>query len=414
MIGIDAIVIGGIMLIVFFRHAAVYNDPNKINYTPIVLALSVIGSLLHIVIHSNELFNFLILKESLLLLAAGISLSAVMSVMSQSVWAMNADANRSKIISLSDEVDSLKSLLRGFDQRLEQLAQMENSTNEQLRSSVKEEIDALNAIQANQKHFITKIESLLAQQHIAMEKFEEFTLTELPGLDNVVHRHIDLLRIAEQDHFNQLKNVARQSADEQKQLHAQLESMKQQLVRIETDRLPEHTVAHLHKELDKTIREFARQLQTIGAKSESIVTTLLENDAILKGSREQSELIMQQMVLSSKQMREITLQSKELSESLKPLGKLFVGAETLLQEFGSAKGKLSELVVMIEAYERQDHHALREHLKEAAEEIGIRIDALGRLVEETRRSSALVDTKNVQELASKVRLHKSYLGENQE
>lgn len=414
MIGIDAIVIGGIMLIVFFRHAAVYNDPNKINYTPIVLALSVIGSLLHIVIHSNELFNFLILKESLLLLAAGISLSAVMSVMSQSVWAMNADANRSKIISLSDEVDSLKSLLRGFDQRLEQLAQMENSTNEQLRSSVKEEIDALNAIQANQKHFITKIESLLAQQHIAMEKFEEFTLTELPGLDNVVHRHIDLLRIAEQDHFNQLKNVARQSADEQKQLHAQLESMKQQLVRIEADRLPEHTVAHLHKELDKTIREFARQLQTIGAKSESIVTTLLENDAILKGSREQSELIMQQMVLSSKQMREITLQSKELSESLKPLGKLFVGAETLLQEFGSAKGKLSELVVMIEAYERQDHHALREHLKEAAEEIGIRIDALGRLIEETRRSSALVDTKNVQELASKVRLHKSYLGENQE
>jgi hypothetical protein len=291
------------------------------------------------------------------------------------------------------------------------VAQMENSTHEQMRSIFKEEIDALNVIQANQKLFVTKIESLLAQQHSATEKFEEFTLTELPGLDNVVHRHIDLLRISEQDHFNQLKHAIRLGSDENKENLRKLEDIDERLSRIESKGLGEHTTTILHKELGRIVQEFGRQLQTIGAKSEAMVTVLLENDAVLKGSREQSELIMQQMVLSAKQMREITLQSKELSDSLRPLGALFASAETLHHEFTDAKGELEELVRTLETYERQEVRAVRENLERVAAEASEQMRILTQSLEQYQKTP--IDTKNIQELSGRVKLHKSYIGENQ-
>jgi hypothetical protein len=45
MISIDGFLIIFAMSLLFLRHTAVYKDPNKINYTPVVLALGFIGAL---------------------------------------------------------------------------------------------------------------------------------------------------------------------------------------------------------------------------------------------------------------------------------------------------------------------------------------------------------------------------------
>jgi hypothetical protein len=297
--------------------------------------------------------------------------------------------------------------------RLELITQMEGSTHEQIRHVFKEEFDALSVIQTNQKHFISKIESLLAQQQSAMNKFEEFTLSELPSLDNVVHRHIDLLRVAEQDHFNHLKTIARESSEDQKELRTQIQELHNLVIQLSHHQNPDHTITVLQKELDRIVHDFSHHLQTLGAKSESIVTSLLENDSLLRGSREQSELIMQQMVLSSKQMREMTSHSKELSDSLVPLSRLFSSAETLHKEFVLAKGKLSELIVTLESYERHEYRAIRQSLEEVAAEATAQMQLFVQTLQ-TKESHPLIEAKSVQELASKVKLHKSYLGENQE
>ena len=119
---------------------------------------------------------------------------------------------------------------------------------------------------------------------------------------------------------------------------------------------------------------------------------------------------MQQMVLSSKQMREMTSHSKELSESLKPLSRLFTSAETLHNEFINAKGKLNELIITLEAYEHQEYRAIRKSLEEVASEAIAQMRLLTQTLQKTE-SLPLIETRNVQELASKVKLHKSYLGE---
>ncbi|MGE4472298.1 hypothetical protein [uncultured Sulfuricurvum sp.] len=413
MISVDLLAVIIVMSLLFLRHVSVYKDPNKINYTPVVLALGIVGALLHFTVYATTISDTAVIKESLLALSVGAVLSAIMSVMSQSISTMNAYEERIRLSGMVDDIALLNGSITALNSRLDVVAQMESTTHDQLHSVFKEEIDALNVIQSNQKLFVSKIESLLAQQQSATEKFEEFTLSELPSLDNVVHRHIDLLRVAEQDHFNQLKNVVRSSCDEQKEVEAQLKSIHEELKEISRHQQPEHTISILQKELDRIIHDFAHHLQTIGGKSESIVTALLENDALLRGSREQSELIMQQMVLSSKQMREITSQSKELSDTLKPLSRLFVSAETLHEEFMNAKGKLAELIVTLESYERQEYRSIRQSLEEVASEVTAQLQLLSHTLRQ-KESSPLIDTKNVQELASKVKLQKSYLGENQE
>jgi hypothetical protein len=417
MISIDLLLIIVAMSLLFLRHTSVYKDPTKINYTPVVLALGFIGALLHFILTPSIDLN--VIKESLLSLSVGILLSGIMSVMNQTASMVTKNAIRQRIHDIGEDIGEFSTTLITIKDRIDLITQMENTTHHQMKEVFKDEFEVLNTIETNQKIFMTKLEALLLQQQTSMKQFEEFTLSELPSLDSVVHRHIDILRVAEQDHYHQIKNAVKVSCDEQREVHTQLKELHTKLVHIAQQQSTSHTVAIVQKELDRILNDFSYHLQSLGAKSESIVTSLLENDAILKGSREQSELIMQQMVLSSKQMKEITTHSKELSDGLAPLSRLFTSAESLYNEFVHAKGKLSELIITLESFEHQEYRAIRKSLEEVAAEATVQmklfIQNLQARESQAKETLSLLEAKNVQELTSKVKLQKSsYIVDNQE
>ncbi|MCK9372949.1 MAG: hypothetical protein M0P91_07110 [Sulfuricurvum sp.] len=404
----DILFVIGVMSLLFLRYINIYKERTKINYTPIVLAVGMIGGLLHFILFAEEPVWLLILKESLIPLSVGIVLSAIMTAMYQAQKGINSQENQFRLETVVEGIEAQAHMLREYDKHLAAIARMEDSTHDQLRIIFKEEVDALHVIQSNQKHFISKIEALLAQQQLSMEKFEEFTLTELPGLDNIVHRHIDLLRVAEQDHFNQLKLVTKSTCEGNKEVYVQLKAMEESIRLLRQNQAPDRTVALLQKELNAIITEFARHIQALGSKSEGIMTTLLENDALLRGSREQSELIMQQMVLSSKQMREMSFHSKELYTTFKPLGTMFASAEELYRDFLGARGKLGELIVTLESYEKQEHRVMRDNLERLASEVGQQLSLLSQALPKREKSEPF-DPRNIHELSGKVKLHRSYM-----
>lgn len=399
-----------LMSLFFLRHIMVYKDRNKINYTPVVLAIGVIAGVMHIVMVSDDAQMLLALKESLLTFVVGVVYSAIMGVMSQTqnaVYAFNQNTRRDY---LSAQIEELKGSIGGIASKVNEMTQMENTTHEQLKEVFKEELEALGMIQNNQKLFISKIESILTKQQTSMEKFEDFTLNELPSLDNVVHRHIDLLRISEQDHFNQLKHAIYDANEEKNTLQSQLQEMYNVLKKLAHGETEQTIIHQLEHEMDRITAEFSHKIQNIGAKSEAIVTRLLENDAILKGAREQSELIMQQMVLSSHQMKEMNQTYKELHDSTKPLGELFLSAEALYKEIVLTKSKLNELVITLESYEKQEHRSLRENLENVANEAIAQMKLFSEQISNPQHRHEITP-KEVQELAHKVKLHQSYSGE---
>ena len=414
MLQIDLLIAIVMMSLLFLRHINVYKDRNKINYTPVVFGIGVIMGLLHFVMMGDSEGWLLALRESLLTVIVGVIFSAIMSVLSQTQHVANQYEDNLRMQNIDDEVMALKELFSAMNGQLGQVTQMEDSTHTQLKNLFKEEIDALNLIQNNQKLFIQKIESILLKQQVSMEKFEEFTLNELPSLDNVVHRHIDLLRISEQDHFNQLKNTVKASVEDKKAYQEELTQVKIILEKLVKSQSTEWVIGHLENEFSRILNEFSRNIQSISSKSEGIVTTLLENEKILKGSREQSELIMQQMVLSSNNMREMSQNSKELNEAMKPLGNVFSSAQQLHKEFIHAKSQLSELIVTLEGYEKQEHRELREHLENVANEAIVQMKLFTQILTNPDQHHHHVSNKDVKEvvdLAHRVKLHQSYTSE---
>ncbi len=399
------------MSLLFLRHISVYKDQNKINYTPIVLAIGFISGFLHFVMIGDETQLLLVARESLLNIIIGIILSAIMSVMSQTQHAFNANRENQQLQSLTDEVNTLKHLFDSLSGSLGRIAQMETSTHEQLKNIFKEEIEALVSILNNQKFFIQKVESVLAQQQLAQEKFEEFTFSELPSLDNVVHRHIDLLRISEQDHFNHLKSAIKGANEEKTEMSNEIISIKNTLEKIHKSHSIDGVIGVMEHEFSRIIDDFARHIQLLSSKSEGIITSLLENETILKGSREQSEMIMQQMVLSSNQMREMSHTSKELGESLRPLSTLFGSAQSLLKEFELAKSKLAELIVTLESCEKHEYREIREHLENVANTAIAQMEVLVKNMTHYEQTHPSVSPKEVQDLSHKVKLHQSYNAE---
>ncbi|MCX6074167.1 MAG: hypothetical protein NTY39_07610 [Campylobacterales bacterium] len=411
MFKVDLFVAIVLMSLLFLRHISVYRDRNKINYTPVVVAIGFIAGLLHFVMLSDANEWLLTLRESLLTVIVGSVLSAIMSVMSQTQEIMNRQLDNIRTQNTHDDFELLHGLLASINVSLGHVTQMESSTHEQLKNIFKEEIEALGSILHNQKFFIQKVESMLAQQQSAQEKFEEFTLSEMPSLDNVVHRHIDMLRISEQDHFNQLKSVIKSSSEEKKEHQTEIVRIANILEKLQKSQSVERVTGILERELSHIIVDFSHHIQTIGFKSESIVNTLLENETILKSSRDQSELIMQQMVLSSKQMREISHNTKELNDSIRPLGTFIGSAESMVKEFLVAKSKLSELIITLESYEKQEHRTLRDHLEHVANTAIAQMEAFTEKILKIEALHQPISPKDIQDLSHKVKLHQSYSGE---
>lgn len=158
MLQIDLLIAIVIMSLLFLRHINVYKDPNKINYTPIVFGIGMIMGLLHFVMMGEGEGWLLALREGLLTVIVGVVFAAIMSVMSQTQNVTNQYADNTRIQNIYDEIESLKNLFNTVTGQLGQVAQMEDSTHLQLKNIFKEEIDALNVIQSNQKLFIQKID----------------------------------------------------------------------------------------------------------------------------------------------------------------------------------------------------------------------------------------------------------------
>jgi len=413
MISTDMIVIVILMSVFFLRHVSVFKNQYKINYTPLVAAIGFVGSLGHFAVLSNEMTWLVVLQESLILAATGIVLAVLMSIMTQTQQLSYQRREQMDMNTLFSQIEDLKHKSDLFTERLNMLSQLENSTHEQFRAVFKEEIDSLNVIQANQKLFIGKIEAMLVQQQLAQEKFQEFTLTEIPSLDNVIHRHIDLLRISEQDHFNQLKHSEQESCDERKKILDELSTINEQLRIISRSSFGESITLSLQEQLSKIVTDFSKQVHSVASKSESIGTRLLENESILKGTREQSELIMQQMVLSAKQMKEIASGGREVYESFKPLSSMFSSAESMYRDFTEAKSKLNELIVSLEAYEKHEYRLLRENLERIASEAVAQMQLFtDKLVEHDKVQEPSAD--HIRNLNQKVKMQKSYTLEQSE
>jgi hypothetical protein len=255
------------------------------------------------------------------------------------------------------------------------------------------------------------LSSIITVQKESLKNFEVFTQQEMPDLDNVIHRHIDMFRVAEQDHFNQLKSLLENS--EYIALSEKLDAFRVALDHLSQDNrdAAKEMVAQASRETKMMLSDFSKQLLALRSQTEAIATVLSEDETMFQSLREQSQLVMKQMVLSAQQMNEISSESERIRDIYGPLGALNKEISETHDDYVSAKLQLETLTKTLRAVE-SDRLAKMQHFIEAlGEQLDAKIgESMNRLHEHYHIAQKDI-SQSVKELSSRNKLQQSYQSE---
>ncbi len=240
-----------VMGILFLRQIAILKRPDKINYAPLVLAIGVIATLVHFILHTQYTDILLLVKESLFPLLFALILYVIMNIFHQT--------QQSQLMKLQEEY----------------------------RRKFQEEIRIL----------YEKFESMEAV-------FSEMKLAEL---ENIIHTQLDIQRVEEQDIVLQTSN-----------------------------------------KLSALIKAFENEILLLKSHAGSIDTTLSESETKLLNVKNQSEMIIKQIVLSVKNMQELEKTTANFPKIFSQLNSVIQEIETIKSDYITSQTELENLLKRFE------------------------------------------------------------------
>lgn len=400
-----------IMGVLFVRQVVIFRQPNKINYAPLLLGVGGIGAMTHLLLNpENEIFITLF-RESMLPFFAGLMLFIIMNIMRQIQQQQMTIDQHDFTESLLDQVTQLKAYIGVLEENQNRLRRQEDVMKHDMKVIFEKEINALHTIQENQNAFIEQIESITSHQQESLKNFQTFTQKELPDIDNVIHRHIDLFRISEQDHFNQIRKMLEQS--EHAAVGEKLDLMQQSVSQLSAsfNKAAENMVVQARREIKELLADFSRQLHSLRSQTEGIATSLSEDETIMQDVREQSQIVMKQMVLSAQQMSDILNDSEHIKDIYDPLGVLTREITVIQSDYVTAKLQLDRLTEALKTIETEQLVKMEHYIEDLGEKLRKEVgESMDRLHEHYYIAQKDI-SKSVQELSSRSKIQQSYQGD---
>jgi len=226
-----------IMVALFIRQAMFFSSRNLMNFSPIIMSIAISGAVLHLMlfqISGIEQF-FVRFQTSLIPIFIGLLLFLMSNVMYQAKEKMDkGDAEELSDI-LVRLIGEIKEYFSQLDVGLHSLAEKTGDASRELEQNFREEFGVLRQLKENQIIFLQKFEQLSVQQSKAIETLEHYTKEQSVELDNVLHKHLDLLRLSEQDHYNILYKLIRDHIDDENEqtiVEKQLVSLQEQTEKL--------------------------------------------------------------------------------------------------------------------------------------------------------------------------------------
>ena len=408
MLDFDLLITLILMGLIFIRQMVIIKEPYKINYAPFLLGIGAVGSLAHLLLHPEITDFTLLIKESVLPFFVGTVLFLVLYVMHQAQErSQNVKENR-QILELLEQMNAMQKRMSLLQENVEYLNLSERDVHEKVRHSSEDEVQYFEKLETNQQLFMKQFDAVHQRQEAMLDKISLFTEEKLPDLDSVVHRHIDMLRIAEQDHFNQLKNAM-------ETMHKEVENNSLQSVKTMLSSYHEQQQNSLNSLIDysknginSALHDFNKKLQDLRSQSEGIQTVLQEDEALLNNVRSQSELIVKQMVLSSKQMENMAKKGEEVEALFLPVSELSGRLIAIKDDYIRSKLELNMLSESLKNMEAFQFEKMREHIEGITQEISERVDASLEKLHEHYHIAQKDVSQTVKELSAKARSSKSY------
>jgi len=410
MFDIDLLIALVFMALLFLRHVAILKKPNKINYAPLMIAIGAIASLIHFMIHPDPSNVILLLRESLMPILVATILYTVMNILNQTKESESAKLQDEFTKVLVHEITQLKEFILELEARMTAYSQEDREVQKEIRAKFKDDIKALESIEKNQIEFIKKFENMQEWHENVDKAFTYFSEVQMPELDKVVHKHIDMLRISEQDHYSKLSILLEKIITSREDIDTELMKLKANLESIQSlsTNVAKDIVDKTYKRFSGLTQEFEAQLVSLKLHAEGVKTSLYEDENVLNNIRTQSEIIMKQMKLSARQMDELEKRNSNFSKLAIEIRELVAEIEKIKSDYVKAQAELSQLSRDLQSVKEENFIQMQEKIDHLKEDVSSKIDSsLEKLYKHYHMASENI-TQSVKIMAKKAQLKKGY------
>ena len=368
----DLIISYILMAFFFLRQIMILKRPKKINYSPLILGIGAIFALVHFMLYFVQDNFTLVLKESFSSLLVSLLLYVIMNVLHQAQKNDEEQSQREFSSSMASKISQMKEYIGMLEDKIAELRDDEHHSLFGIREDIKNDLLAQKHIQTNQDTFMHKLEDVLEQQNRVLK-----TLQQLPEFDQIMHNHIDILRIAEQDHFNRIKKAFDQANANRCDIKDEIVEIKQEMHQLKSlsKDVAKKIVDATLLELSDVVVEFQRQLNTLRAQSEGVSTALSEGENILGNARSKSEMLLKQIVLSSNNMKILEENSRSLSVIYLPIKNLISEIESIKSDYNLAHSELGNLAELLTTTQVEQLEIMKIKVEELSEKLVEKIDA---------------------------------------
>ena len=410
MFDIDLLIALVFMALLFLRHVAILKKPNKINYAPLMIAIGAIASLIHFMIHPDPSNVILLLRESLMPILVATILYTVMNILNQTKESESAKLQDEFTKVLVHEITQLKEFILELEARMTAYSQEDREVQKEIRAKFKDDIKILESIEKNQIEFIKKFENMQEWHENVDKAFTYFSEVQMPELDKVVHKHIDMLRISEQDHYSKLSILLEKIITSREDIDTELMKLKANLESIQSlsTNVAKDIVDKTYKRFSGLTQEFEAQLVSLKLHAEGVKTSLYEDENVLNNIRTQSEIIMKQMKLSARQMDELEKRNSNFSKLAIEIRELVAEIEKIKSDYVKAQAELSQLSRDLQSVKEENFIQMQEKIDHLKEDVSSKIDSsLEKLYKHYHMASENI-TQSVKIMAKKAQLKKGY------
>lgn len=373
----DLLIAFGLMALLFLRQISIIKQPNKINYAPLMLGIGAISAVIHFILHPDNIDMFMALKESFFPILVSLILYIIMNIFHQTQQREQEKTRHEFTKALIEQLDELKEFTSELEKKMILNQNQDKQMQEESRERFKHDIKALDSILINQNRFVEKFEEMRGWHEDVKSSFENFTDVQIPSLDNIVHKHIDILRVAEQDHFNKVKTTLAKAIESRNDIADEIEELKESLHQMSniSKSIAKAIVKETIGELSSVSKSFEKEILTLRSHTEGVNTSLYESENTLGGIKEQSEIIMKQMILSSNKMSELKDQNSSLHDIYSTMRDLMKDIEVIKSEYVKSQSQLSMMIKEFKEIKDSEIKSAKEQMESLGNELGAKIES---------------------------------------
>lgn len=403
---------GLIILFLFWRQLAVLKLQGKINYGPLVLTIGAISSLSLFLFssHEGELKSDIQYALMPLLIALIFHMAMYLLVQFKTNSIRVKQAEQEKL--LLRMTSTIEEHLLVLDEKLSAIANTDEKTFDAVQLALKNELSVFRQLSLQQEKIAQKLEEMYLQEESALINIQKFISKDVVDLDTVVHRHIDLLRIAEQDHFNKLSNTLATLNENNgaSQYEGLLASANAHLHTIEktVQSSLASVVTEAKEQLKATTEKIGGALNNSKQLSEALMLSLQEYEMRMQELNAQSSKLLQKSDTIHESMEDTFVQSQKIRPVYASLNELIARLMDIYAEYKHAKKELHILASELGNAEERHFEIMDKKIDALGEDIHAKIDASLKELQSHYHFAENEVSSTVKTLAAKAQLKKSY------